>query len=203
VRSYRTVFELERRLYRIDRFRLNPAGVPLRGVAYFALVLVAVALARAIQPLAWALDELPWYVRYLGMPIGVAALLTIVRVDGRPFHLAVRALWNGPRATPHLNALRRCPPADAVWKPPPLLVIPDGSDPVLRRCRFRGPGAVLVSVAHEGPAPRRAGVWRRRTREITLRATAGPRPSSARIVSLRSGATLVVEPKVSRGTALR
>ena len=32
VRSYRTVFDLERRLYRIDRLRLNPGGVPVRGI---------------------------------------------------------------------------------------------------------------------------------------------------------------------------
>jgi hypothetical protein len=32
IRSYRAVFDLERRIYRIDRLRLNPSGVPVRGV---------------------------------------------------------------------------------------------------------------------------------------------------------------------------
>jgi hypothetical protein len=194
VRSYRTVFELERRLYRLDRFRLNPAGVPLRGVVYFALAVIGVALARAIPPLAWILDKLPWYLRYLGLPVALAALLTVVRVDGRPFHLALSALWRGPRATPRLNGLRPCRSADAIWQPPALLVIPDGSDPVLRRYRFRGPGAVMVRVAHEPPAPRRPGLGHMRGGLVTLRAAAGPHPSQARIVSLRAGATLVVEP---------
>ena len=34
IRSYRAVFDLERRIYRVDRLRLNPGGVPVRGVVY-------------------------------------------------------------------------------------------------------------------------------------------------------------------------
>ena len=29
-----SVFALERRIYRIDTLRLNPSGVPLRGIGY-------------------------------------------------------------------------------------------------------------------------------------------------------------------------
>ncbi len=32
IRSYRRVFDLERRIYQVDRLRLNPSGVPVRGV---------------------------------------------------------------------------------------------------------------------------------------------------------------------------
>jgi hypothetical protein len=196
VRSYRTVFELERRLYRIDRFRLNPAGVPLRGVVYFALAVIAIAAAQTMPAVGWALRELPWYLRYVGLPLGTAALLTIVRVDGRPVHLALRAVWRGPRATPQLNGLVCCPPADARWRPPPLLLVPDGSDPWVRGYRFRGPGAVMIRVAHEPPTnarPHSARRARGRSAKIVLRAAVGPRPPSARVVSLRAGATLVVE----------
>ena len=35
IRSYRRVFDLERRIYSIDRVRLNPGGVPVRGVDVF------------------------------------------------------------------------------------------------------------------------------------------------------------------------
>jgi hypothetical protein len=198
VRSYRTVFELERRLYRIDRFRLNPAGVPLRGVVYFALAVIAVAAAQTMPAVGWALRELPWYLRYVGLPLGTAALLTVVRVDGRPVHLALRALWHGPRATPRLNGLRSCPAAEALWWPPPLLLIPDGSDPSFRRYRCRGPGAVMIRVAHETPTqacPHPARLASGRSAEIVLRAAEGARPPSARVVSLRPGATLVVEPR--------
>ena len=50
IRSYRRVFDLERRIYRIDRMRLNPGGVPVRGIVYF-LVLLCGALMAARLPL--------------------------------------------------------------------------------------------------------------------------------------------------------
>jgi hypothetical protein len=31
IRSFRRVFDLERRIYRVDRLRLNPGGIPVRG----------------------------------------------------------------------------------------------------------------------------------------------------------------------------
>ena len=41
IRSFRRVFDLERRIYSIDRLRLNPAGVPVRGVVYLLIALAA------------------------------------------------------------------------------------------------------------------------------------------------------------------
>ena len=36
IRSYRRVFEVDRRIYRVDRWALPvPGGVPLRAVGYF------------------------------------------------------------------------------------------------------------------------------------------------------------------------
>ena len=57
VRSYRAVFDLERRIYRIDRLRLNPGGVPVRGVLYFLGLLVAGAVTARL-PLLAALGRL-------------------------------------------------------------------------------------------------------------------------------------------------
>ncbi len=39
IRSYRAVFDLERRIYRVDQLRLNPGGIPVRGVVYFLAIL--------------------------------------------------------------------------------------------------------------------------------------------------------------------
>ena len=47
IRSYRAVFDLERRIYRVDRMRLNPAGVPVRGIVYFLALLAAIVVVRA------------------------------------------------------------------------------------------------------------------------------------------------------------
>ena len=40
IRSFRRVFDLERRVYSVDRFRLNPAGVPVRGILYLLVALL-------------------------------------------------------------------------------------------------------------------------------------------------------------------
>ena len=48
IRSYRRVFDLERRIYRIDHLRLNPSGVPVRGVVYFLALLAGVLLAARL-----------------------------------------------------------------------------------------------------------------------------------------------------------
>ena len=46
IRSYRLAFALERRIFRIERYRLPlPYGLPLRGLAYAALALALVLLA--------------------------------------------------------------------------------------------------------------------------------------------------------------
>ena len=46
IRSYRRVFEVDRRIYRVDRWALPvPGGVPLRAVGYFAAALLAVIAA--------------------------------------------------------------------------------------------------------------------------------------------------------------
>jgi hypothetical protein len=92
IRSYRRVFALERRLYRIDRLRLNPAGVPLRGIAYCAALLVVAALVSRVPLLGGVVRILPWYLREVLVPALAAALLTIIEIEGRPFHVAAVAL---------------------------------------------------------------------------------------------------------------
>ena len=45
IRSYRRVFEVDRRIYRVDRWALPvPGGVPLRAVGYFAATVLAVVI---------------------------------------------------------------------------------------------------------------------------------------------------------------
>src|SRR5580704_4333703 len=100
IRSYRAVFDLERRIYRVDRLRLNPGGIPLRGVVYCFALLAGLALLGTLPLLGSAVRALPWYLRDLVLPAGGAALLTVIRIEGRPFHLAAAALLRhalGPR----------------------------------------------------------------------------------------------------------
>jgi hypothetical protein len=158
IRSYRAVFELERRIYRVDRLRLNPGGVPVRGVVYCFAILACLALAGALPLVGTAVRALPWYVREVLLPAGLAALLTMIRVEGRPFHLAAAAVLRhlfGPHQLAGLQPARGSvgaspsrldAAATEVWRPQELLLLPDGSDPRPRRLRYSGPGAVRMTA---------------------------------------------------------
>ncbi len=195
IRSYRTVFDLERRIYRIDRLRLNPGGVPLRGIVYFIAILVASLLAGRLPLIGLLARTLPWYVLDVALPGGAAALLTMIRVEGRPFHLAALVLVSygtGPR---ELAGLRPYVARDRHWLPDELVLLPDGSDSRFRRLRYTGPGAVLVSAAHVR-TELGAGSLRRMARRpsVTIDALPGrPAPARGQVIALRDGARLRVD----------
>lgn len=194
IRSYRSVFDLERRIYRVDRVRLNPAGVPLRGAVYFAALLLAGLLLAAL-PLAGALARvLPWYMRDLALPAGGAALLTMVRIDGRSFHLAAWALV-GYALTPSRLAAGGAPVKEITrWRPQELVMLPDGSESRLRRLRCRGPAQVRVAVAHERVEWRHGVLGRLARHEgVTVRELPGRRaPARVQSIALSPGVRLRV-----------
>jgi hypothetical protein len=194
IRSYRAVFDLERRIYRIDRLRLNPAGVPVRGIVYFLALLAAIVLCARVPPLRAVGNALPWYLLYVALPGTSAALLTVIAIDGRPAHLAAQALLRqrvGSRRSVGLRTRRAgwggAEPG-ARWRPREILLLPDGSDARVRRLRYTGPGAVLVTVAHErieSPA-----LARRRLR-LTLRELSDRRPPvRGQVIALAARARL-------------
>ncbi len=189
VRSFRSVFALERRIYRIDTLRLNPGGIPLRGIGYAASLVVAALIAGALPPTAWLDPLIPWYVRDLGLPLTAAFLLGALRVEGRPVHLAAAALLGHALTARRLSALAPLPGRGGRWCPPPVLWIPDGSDAGFRALRYRGPGAVLVHHAHL-----RAEWSPRRHADVTLHPLAGPRGRPTAL-ELAPGAVLEVRPR--------
>jgi hypothetical protein len=187
IRSFRSVFALERRIYRIDTLRLNPSGVPLRGVAWAVGLVLAALAAGAVPPTRWLDPLLPWYARDLGFPLGLAALLASLRIDGRPFHAAARSCAEHLLNASTLSGLIPLGHGESRWAPPPILCLPDGSDARFRALRYRGPGAVLVARPHtraEWRAPRRAGV--------TLHPLPGGAASRPTVLELAAGAVLEV-----------
>lgn len=192
--SYRTVFDLERRVYRVDRLRLNPGGVPLRGIVYFLAILAAVLLVAKLPFLGTLVHAVPWYLRDLAIPAGSAALFTMIRVEGRPFHLAARSLVRYGVGSRHLAGVQPCVAPGGRWYPAELLVLPDGSDARLRRLRYVGAGAVRVSVAHIRSEYVAGGLWGMFGRPLmTLDAPAGKSvPVRARVITLVAGARLEV-----------
>jgi hypothetical protein len=177
IRSYRSVFQLERRIYRVDRVRLNPGGIPVRGIVYFlALGLLALLADRAPGAgvlVAWV----PWYVRDLALPALAASLLAPARVSGRPFHLAANALLRHAVSSRRRASLCRRIAREGThtrWFPPVLLMLPDGCDGELRALRYIGPGALRVSVAHECVVcPRRSPAFPRRRPDLVVRRPRG------------------------------
>ena len=148
IRSYRSVFELERRIYRVDSLRLNPTGVPVRGVAY-ALGSLAIVLTAQLVPLVGdALGLVPWPLRFVALPLAVGTGLYMLRVDGRPGHAAAMSIVRHRLSPPYMRQFRSAEPPGSTWSPDPLLAIADGASRPIRRVRFMGPGAVLVRGPH-------------------------------------------------------
>ena len=194
IRSYRNVFDLERRIYRVDRLRLNPGGVPLRGIVYFLAILAAGSLAGGLPLVGVLARTPPWYLRELLFPGVLAALLTLIRIEGRSFHLCALALLryaSGPR---ELAAFRPLTTADRRWHMHELVVLADGSDSCLRRLRYTGPGAVLVSAAHVRTVWRQGPLRRLIRRPSVTLAGLPDRPSPPRgqVIALTDGARLEV-----------
>ena len=170
IRSYRRVFDLERRIYRVDRIRLNPGGVPVRGVVYF--------LARALRGAAGGASAGPGAARAAAALVScatsrcramLAAALAVVRVEGRPFHLAAAALvrsqvGRGDCVGFTAAHARAASSPVGLWRPEPIVMLPDGSDARLRRFRYTGPGALRVMVAHRRKAAGGPSAWTAHTR---------------------------------------
>jgi hypothetical protein len=198
VRSYRRVFDLERRIYSVDRVRLNPGGVPVRGVLYFLTLLAAGLMASGLPLIGSLSGVLPWFVRDLALPGAGAAVLSVIRIEGRVFHLAAQSLvryWTAPR---RLVGVRRCESVGDVWRPDEILLLPDGSDRHMRGLRYTGPGAVLVSVEHERHGRARelgsSGIARAGLRPVlSLRQKPGAQVlAHGQVISLGVGARLRV-----------
>jgi hypothetical protein len=192
IRSYRRVFDLERRVYSIDSLRLNPGGVPVRGIVYLLAILACALITTQLPLVGIAARALPWYVRDLILPVATASVLSLVRVDGRTFHLTARALvlyWVGPR---RLIQLQR-PAVESSWRPAPVVFLPDGSDAQMRRMRYRGPGAALITCEHERIQARWPAIFRI-GRALSLRPSGVGRPlAEGKVVVLPRGQQLRVE----------
>jgi hypothetical protein len=148
VRSFRSVFALERRIYRIDRLRLNPGGVPVRGVGYALALLVVAQIAQRLPGADMVTGIVPWPLRDLIVPVAQAAALSGLRVDGRPAHHALAAVLRFMVSRRHLSGFMPCAAVGTVWRPGPLAMLPDGSQGEVRSLRYCGPGRVLVRAGH-------------------------------------------------------
>jgi hypothetical protein len=194
IRSYRAVFSLERRIYRVDTIRLNPAGVPLRGVAYAALLAAAAFLAADLPGISWAVTLFPWYFRVIALPMALGGLLAMVRIDGRAFHIAAAAALRHQLGPRDLRMLRRSPRHVASWRPPSIVFVADGSEGSLRSLSYHGPGMAVIRCAHDRVEWRRGfRPFGRATVSIHPVLDAGGRPRLSRSAGIEVAAGAVLE----------
>lgn len=187
IHSFRVVFELERRIHKIDRWRIPvPYGIPLRGLAYGAAALAAtIALART--PIVGSpIGVLPAPIRLVILPVGVAYFLTHVEVDGRPAHAALGAWTRWKLSARRVTAVRRLPSAGAVVRLGDIVLMTDERSARYRGALIEGPADVLLRYPPHG------SVKGRRRPTLHVRQLPGPPLFVGKRVRLRAGQRMVV-----------
>ena len=147
IRSYRRVFRVDQRIYRVDRWALPvPGGVPLRGVMYFACTLLALLVLSVLPVLGDLVKELNPPFRYVIVPLAVAVLGAQASPDGRPAHRFITD-WLRARVRRHRRSAGRPVPleGEAVAWHGKVAVRWDGSASALRRARVTGPATVTFA----------------------------------------------------------
>lgn len=143
LRSYRLAFEVERRIHRVDRFRIPvPYGIPLVALGYWAVVMVGFLVAGALPVLGTLLSALPWPLRLILLPGLVTRALCHKRADGRPAHEAISAYLTFLLSAKHLVGLAAVPHEDGHLET--LAVAGDEHGTRWPRGVVRGPCTVLL-----------------------------------------------------------
>lgn len=143
VRSFRVCFDLERRIHRIDRWRLPmPYGLPVRSIGYWAAALVVVVALGRLPLAGELLAALPVPLRLVILPAGIAYLLTQLRIDGRSAHSAAVSLARHALAPRELVAFR--PVAKGERRLGDIRIARDETSCRYRRATVRGPAAVTL-----------------------------------------------------------
>jgi hypothetical protein len=166
IRSYRVCFKVERRIHKIDRWRIPlPFGVPVLGAGYAVALLLAVLIGGQLPLLGLLVSALPGPVRFVLVPIGGAYVLSQWQIDGRAAHataIAWSRMWVSPR---RIAAFRPARSPGAV-RLGDVTVASDERTARPRRAVVRGPAAIVVRHPFEA-----------RQRGRTLRIVPQPGPA--------------------------
>lgn len=152
VRSYGAVVDkVERRIFRVDRWRLpTPHGVSLRAIGYALASLAVIALASSAPIVGDALSLIPASARYLAIPAVCGWALASAQIDGRPPH---HAIWAGARqrlSARTVAGLRAAPAVGTELAPVACVQIaPAGDEPAYRSGRVRGPATLTLRYPAE------------------------------------------------------
>lgn len=152
IRSFRVVFELERRIHKVDRIRLPlPYGLPLRSVAYALVAFLGVVALARVTVVGAPLDALPAPVRLAVLPAAIAYALTQLRPDGRPAHWFLLA-WARQRLAGR-TVVRLTPARPAgIERLGELVLAPDERDVRYRAGVIEGPAVALLRLPMDARA---------------------------------------------------
>lgn len=182
IRSYHRAFHFELELYTLGNIRLwRP--VPARGLFYLAGAEVLMLTLAHAPVLGAFLSRIDWSVLYVGIPVVLAWLLTVARIEGRRFHVALRAWTRHLCSGKYLvGAYRSVARPGGRWRPAPVVVVGDGRDGhAPRGLLLTGPGAVLIRYPCEARA---------RRRRITVAQTSDLPCDPAKVLTLADGASV-------------
>jgi hypothetical protein len=144
VRSFRACFRIERRIHKIDHWRIPvPFGIPLRGIGYAGCVLLAVLVLSRFPVIGVLLAQLHPALRFVALPVGAGIALTRWEIDGRPAHATARA-WLRMYASPRRIASWRRAPEPGRVVLGSVTVAPDERGARLRPGNIEGPATLLV-----------------------------------------------------------
>lgn len=144
VRSYALVFKIERKLFRIDRWRLPlPGGVEVRAILYGVSILLGMLIASRLPGIGLLLGLLPAPLHWGLIPGGLTFVLLKLQIEGRAPHRVLASLisWyfsehlitaGGKADRPRIDA-----PIDTIW------IVPDWRAPRYRTAEITGPTCVV------------------------------------------------------------
>lgn len=185
IQSFRLVFNLERRLHRIDRWRLPfPGGIPITAIGHATTALIVVIALRQLPITGQLISALPAPLAYVIAPAAIAAALTRLTIDGRPAHRHLTA-----QTLTHLNAARttasRTAPTGQLHIHDDTLLAASPTAPDYPACTITGPATVrLTQPARANP----------RGQTLHITPTSGPPLTRGKTIRLRPGQTLKIEP---------
>ncbi len=183
IRSFHLVFRLERRLHRIDRWRLPfPHGVPIVAIGHATIVLLAVIALGRLPGVGAVIGAMPAPVAYVLIPGGCASLLARLRIDGRPAHRHLLARL-AATVTPWPTAANR-PARAGVDHITDATLLAQGPE------RAGYPNAVIVGPATVRLA--RAARARAHGKTLLLTPTGGGALRGPRVLQLAEGQRLLV-----------
>jgi TcpE family len=184
IRGYHVAFRIERRIHKIDRWRLPvPYGVPMRAIAYAAGILVAVLILGTLPVLGEVLGLFgPWF-HYAVLPVGAAWVLHRWTIDGRSSPQTAIAWLRWRLGKRRVSAGRAAPEPGPVTLGD-VTVAPDGRGSRLRSAVIEGPAKLVFRY----PVERQV-----RGRTLTVKQSSSEAQWRGTQVRLQSGQRVVVE----------